>query len=537
MLEALNHPDMIHMILQYLLALPEAKIKNSGTRANVSAALQRKSNDLQTMLAQQSASISSPAIYNLVDLILGTLESHNQQTVGASLQLLSIMLRKHHRYAVTTLLQTSNLVTSADNKTIQMHESDLDFLTGLIDVVGIEQGIEEAYEHHVKDIMSLLECHPCSQELILPKSADGIPKSPNTETTIPGSPRAVTRHSLRVDDPILNSLITLLQSFYTNPVEVNLCLTETIVNIATCGFLELSGWLLPDVSEYALDFVEDDTSRDEQDNSKSNHQDSVRAPAQRPLILIVLAKLAHQTSLYRSQIPRFDDLLAQRHVSLSENTMQGDLRVPHHAVNDVDEFDVVSSLAIRPVAKTSSTSDSLAFRMFSDFTSRSRSDSGDRSQETANSQPGTPTPASKNPLTEFVTGLSEVIRPVMTPTKGRQNEEDIESSVCESVGVEESQARAFKEVDDAILARRVTLPSEVAVPFPKLQKTSTIVKEADVNMIESESTGEENADIDEGKTVSVSHILTNVLILHEFLLEIIALLQVRASLFGGIAYS
>jgi len=40
---------------------------------------------------------------------------------------------------------------------------------------------------------------------------------------------------------------------------------------------------------------------------------------------------------------------------------------------------------------------------------------------------------------------------------------------------------------------------------------------------------------EEEKTVSVSHILTNVIILQEFLLELAALVQVRAGLFGEVS--
>lgn len=44
-------------------------------------------------------------------------------------------------------------------------------------------------------------------------------------------------------------------------------------------------------------------------------------------------------------------------------------------------------------------------------------------------------------------------------------------------------------------------------------------------------------DAEEEKQVSVSHILTNTIVLQEFLLELAALVQVRAGLFGEVAFA
>jgi hypothetical protein len=42
--------------------------------------------------------------------------------------------------------------------------------------------------------------------------------------------------------------------------------------------------------------------------------------------------------------------------------------------------------------------------------------------------------------------------------------------------------------------------------------------------------------VEEEKKVSVNHVLTNVIVLQEFLLEVAALVQVRAGLFGEVRY-
>jgi hypothetical protein len=47
--------------------------------------------------------------------------------------------------------------------------------------------------------------------------------------------------------------------------------------------------------------------------------------------------------------------------------------------------------------------------------------------------------------------------------------------------------------------------------------------------------GEREGEVEE-KKVSVNHVLTNVIVLQEFLLEVAALVQVRAGLFGEVKY-
>jgi hypothetical protein len=129
-----------------------------------------------------------------------------------------------------------------------------------------------------------------------------------------------------------------------------------------------------------------------------------------------------------------------------------------------------------------------------------------------------------------------------------------------------SQVAAFAEVDRAILARKVGIPSPkgelVPHPFPNLapnardQDSAVAVEDHDRVTAtspvdkgdESPATGgeqfddaREEAEIEaeeeeEEKLVSVSHVLTNVILLQEFLLELAALVQVRAGLFGEVRF-
>lgn len=59
---------------------------------------------------------------------------------------------------------------------------------------------------------------------------------------------------------------------------------------------------------------------------------------------------------------------------------------------------------------------------------------------------------------------------------------------------------------------------------------------SETSSIRSESVASELKQADEVSEVTLSHLLTNVIILQEFMLELVAIVQVRASLFGEINF-
>ena len=129
---------------------------------------------------------------------------------------------------------------------------------------------------------------------------------------------------------------------------------------------------------------------------------------------------------------------------------------------------------------------------------------------------------------------------------------------------------AFAEVDKTILARKVGMPTPkgdlIPPPFPNLapnarDQDSAVAVEGDYHITaaspldkgtESPDTDDEQFDDaqeegeveveaeeqeeEEEKLVSVSHVLTNVILLQEFLMELAALVQVRAGLFGEVRF-
>jgi len=109
-----------------------------------------------------------------------------------------------------------------------------------------------------------------------------------------------------------------------------------------------------------------------------------------------------------------------------------------------------------------------------------------------------------------------------------------------------SQIAAFQAVDQKILARRVGLPPSrkvEAIPLNFDRKPANGDGEPDGNGIGDDarsSVASENGDTTTPageKTVSVSHIITNAIILQSFLLEIAALVQARAGLFDEVRFA
>ena len=554
-LEALDHPDMIHLILHYLLALPDTTTSPT-LRTSISAARQRKSMDLATLMSSQSDWTSTPALFNLVDLIQGSLRSQSPQTVSVTLQLVSVILRRHHRYAVTTLLWTSQIMHDGPQRTVGAHEKEMDFLLSLAGDIGGDIDFDEVYESHIQDSIGVLESHPCSIALVAPKSPSRTTKAPGSQATIPGAPRDIRPHTLRPEDPMLKTFVSILTTFFTNPIDINLSLTAVIVDLATCGYMRLEGWLLPGPSGYIFDHDEEDS---EDPNTASLEDDpeiqemaqlkalkkARRTPkwieTEIPPLLSQLRVLVEQAASYRNEIPRFDDILQQRR----------------------DAFQAASSITVSPIHakpapprssfESSSRSaspprnpfDSLAQRIFPELGTPSRSHSPRGRRQDQPRSHGFATPPRNTvgaPPPQFPMGLETPSRGssrAFSPSPLRNRDERLKP-----LGVPPSQTAAFAAVDQTILARKVGLPSPKGelhpIPFPNLRDLTATHGDGDT-----ESASEGAADDDasaKGETaeekvlVSVSHVLTNVIVLQEFLFELAAMVQGRAGLFGEIKF-
>lgn len=331
-LEALDHPDMINLILHYLLGLPDAIAeKESGGKDLVAAARKRKSMDLLSMIAESARPDSTPMLFNLVDMILSCLRSQNQQTIYVTLQLVSTILKRHHRYAVITLLRTEHIYKEP-HRTIGAHKQEVEYFMSLAGVIGGLDHFDEIYEYILKDTMTRVESHPCSLKLVAPKISTNNHKLPAIPDSLPGAPQDVCEHTLRPEDPLLNTLIDILSTFFVNSVETNLSVTETLVDLAVCGYMAVEGWLARDPQKYIFD-EDSDSPLSTNLTQPLEHEDDdpidlAEIAAQRamlasrrrprwipqtlPRLMRVLQELVDGVATYKETVPRFDDLLQQR---------------------------------------------------------------------------------------------------------------------------------------------------------------------------------------------------------------------------------
>jgi hypothetical protein len=518
--------------------------------------------DLATMMTAQEEA-STPALFNLVDLIQGSLRSPNEQTIAVTLQLVSIILRRHHRYAVTTLLWTSQVLSDGPQRPIGAHDMEMDLLLTLAGDIGGDDNFDEVYENHLKDCISVLESHPCSIDLIAPKSAGGTLKFPGSQASIPGAPRGIRPHVLSPDDPMLKTLLAILATFFTNAIETNLSLTGTIVDLATCGYMRIDGWLLPDPAKYVYD-EEDDDGTDYANLSgeysiefqeilqlralKKARRTPKREESQIPEFLMHLKTLVDQVLAYKTEIPRFEELLQQRREAFQAASSANATPIPIRTSAPRSSYESTSRSSSPP---RPSALDSLAQRIFPDLGTPSRSNSPrgrpiqDRSTSSGvsvNYGFATLTTKREVPPPQFPMGRdtpSEGSSRAFSPSPLRDGNTRFRGD-----SIRDSQAAAFAAIDQSILARKVSQPTPKAglnpIPFPSLTGSEASTRagsEQDTEEASISADGEQDkTKEEEEKLVSVNHVLTNVIVLQEFILELAALVQVRAGLFGEVAY-
>lgn len=600
-LESLDHPDMINLILHFLLGLPDtttAVSQEEKDPSSISKARKRKSMDLATMMASKTEEVVDPLLYTLVDLVLACLRSPSHQTIHVALQLVSAILKRHHRYAVTTLLRTETLHGDIAHRTVGAQHQEVEFLMSLAGSIGGQDNFDEVYDNILKDTTSRIESHPCSLRLILPKISTINHKLPAVPDSLPGAPRGVQAHTIRPDDPLLGILLDHLELFFVNPVETNLAVTETICDMALCGFMNIDGWLLRAPSKYIydnddsyhplsptegnedrLDVAADDILSD--DPEKADEVNKCRrrpiwSQSDLPRILDILQYLTDQVAAFSGSIPRFDDLLQQRR----EAFQIADAPPPPPPAKHIQPQSLgtpgtpgqASSIHTSRSASPSRQGglEGFARRLLKDLDELGTPSPRNRNQGAPGSSGGygIGTPSSVNkpppvPPKEFSLGFD-------TPSKGGGTPQrpitPIFQTQPEEDPIKASQAAAFQAIDQQILARKVGLPiKRKKAESAPLKLGGKIGEEAGGSREEEDNdkpppppakddpppAGGEGEDTTqtsimsperlpavpaEDKKVSVSHVLTNIVVLQSFLFELAALVQVRAGLFDEVHY-
>jgi hypothetical protein len=551
-LDSLDHTEMVHLVLQYLLALPEL------TRPRSPRALSRKTSLLLLTQPENEEDRLNPALFNLVDLLQSSVTSSNAQTVIAALKLATVVVGKNHPYAVDTLLQTTPAESSEPLRTHGSLDVEMQTYLSLAEDIGGETGLDEAYEGHLKDTLKLIELHVCSSKML---ALNGLGISSVQDQTSSTGSREVSPHFVQLDDEFLAHLLTLLESFLTNNIEVNLALTESLISLVSCPRLRLEGLAAVDPRYYILTASGEDPAL--VGDSKALHQlkETRRHPSwqpiHNPLLLAKLQGLQGDIRLLRTRVPDFHQLVSSRkqafrlHEEITEAIMNAPLQ-SRASRRSRDFQGGTGNTGMTPLRPAGLPQRILSAGSVSGSPSRSQSPRGRKpGQDRGLAPTSSPGPSSRSILSQYAPGLD----PTSPPRSKVRSSEPMR--VPSDPGADQIPQMLLADVIEAAnseaLTRRITFPlrsppsttSEAGGTTPSHgDDSSTSLETAEEPDDTSnpppklQQPGDDSADDSPAeREASLSHILTNVVILQEFVLELVAIMQVRASMFGEVKFA
>jgi hypothetical protein len=540
-LDALDHDDLTNLVLQYLLALPEP------TRARSPTALKRRSSLLLLAEPVNEDDRMNPALFNLIDLLQTSVTSANPQTVIAALKLTTVILGKNHFYAVDTLIQTRLPLHQDMRRTHGALDTEVEAYVALAEGIAGLSGLDKAYENHLKDAMRLIESHGCSNKLLDLGAVIGLAATKPLSNPIRSG--NVLPHMVLRDDTFLNKLLTILKTFFTNNVELNLAVTETLVTLFTCPLFSLEGWLAvePKHYQYASLAQEDCEGRDQRRPSRIARLKPTWEPQHAPALMTTIRGLSEELDTLKVKIADLDGLIAARKQAFRvnaeiEEAMRGAPLLRTNPKRNSQQGVDVSSPTQSSAANVPSSS---IQQRFLDAVSRSPSRSqsrGRRANITSSPTPSAPS-TSGGFLSQYAPGLVSPPPSISTPSRSRPraSEQVARQSSDTAFNLEAGHANERQLLQDVMQAaneermkQQITFPARQVGAGPKGLGISEENNETEGNQVITEQQDEEAEVL---ISASLGHVLTNAVLLQEFVLEVTAIMQVRASMFGEVAFA
>ena len=533
MLESIDHPDLTRLILQYLFGIHVASSDSESSARPTALARRRKSEGLIFHLANRSDN-PSPDLFNLADLILGSLESKNQQTLAATLRLLSVIFRKHHPHALILLLKTRTSRDSDEQRTVDSQERQIDNLLSMAGEIADTQSCEGSYERYLQDSRIRLENHSCTARLLsLPDTGSVRPSTIHIKAEL-----AMKKHTLVAEDPLLLRLLGLMENFYLNDVETNLGLTEVLIDLASCGYTRIEGWFLADPSdctfsddmetgaEVTASLVEQKGESNRLPNGQSLLDDpslSRRKPSwqteDKSPVFSTIHKLVQKTELFREEIQDFGTCLKECRAMVAADDGAG-WALP----NTIGERGILQDIPDTSPNRTQNKGqmESISERLRSERLSGS---------DSRNSSPrGRQLDLSSTPT--LVGRLSHLyVSPVrsLSPNSSRAYSPSPLRNI--SIASTPPKPNILDPRSSSALLRTVQIVGKVDNNRRHLREMSS----SEASSLRSESV-EPGYGAKATREVTSGHLLTNVIILQEFILELAALMDIRAGMFEEVKF-
>ncbi|KAF7197902.1 hypothetical protein HII31_00774 [Pseudocercospora fuligena] len=499
-LDALEYPDLLHMILVYLLAIdnershalsaPQSPVKVDRPPRSPTTIRRRQSLMLLSAPRDPDDAVE-PILFNLVDLITTNIESNNSQSVFAALRLASTLITRQRKYAFGSLLKVEKVTSQPIARTIGALETEIDQYSNLAASVHPHYSVEVAHTRLSDDTRYVIE----SQVPALPTSND--------------DPGKVCTLTLLESDPLLRSMLALLRTFFTNSVDVNLGLTQAIISIAQCVEIRLDSWmaLAPSVSTAAgtasasvkswQTYLDESERENWAAMSTALQAPNFNADAS-PTLHTELASLLAELDNVRTTISNFDQLIAGRKVMLQA------------APIDLSSAGEASSIMDDPNREQQSLNVPRDPSRHSRATSRSSTGRGRADgQLSSSSNTGRSTPRTDE--------ASATASPAASRTASKARA--VESSTSPpGNSIHKPPPPETPSTTDVLMQ---------VISFPDRSKEGqTLVN----NSGEADEASRNDTPVT--RKASLNHVLTNVVILQEFVLEIIAVLQIRAAVLG-----
>jgi hypothetical protein len=353
-------------------------------------------------------------------------------------------------------------------RTVGALNAELAQLLGLATSVVDDPTLNDSFENYLKDASWILE----ARLSMLP--AEDLEEDRPLQ--------------LRKDDPIVRELLNLLGTFFTNSVIVNLALTEVLKSIASSHLVSLDGWLLIDPMKYnysAAPTTESDSTVEVLERIQLAYREPTWSSADVPILTSVLQSLVQQIQGWRKEIPDFDILIAARRDLLhQDNDSRQSASRSRHASEPPTR-----SPSERPVARMA--------QVGSDF--------------------GSPRGRATRPL-----DLQSLASPPQRPAAGSP----VRDLSVLSAATRESSMTRQSAADE--LRKRLAEPFQVS---PQPQRARSEADEAgDATAVHTDRSDDAVVD-DPSESATLGHVLTNAVILYEFLLELSAIVQARGSLY------
>ncbi|KAL9013168.1 MAG: hypothetical protein Q9173_002121 [Seirophora scorigena] len=504
-LEKLNETSVIRLLLRYMLAAPAQPSPVKKPSRPSTLAQRRKSETLISNNAHRSDD-PSPDLVTLTNILHCYLMSRNQQTVTASLRLLATLLRSWHEFANTTLMKIQSSHSASSKRPKSMHDQQLNVLYSLAEDLLDDEALEALYESHLQDAQIMLETHPCSAPQLL------FPYDEILEKIVPKK-RSIQRMIIP-DDLLVTCLLSLLENFLVNDIEVNLSLSETLATLASCKETSLEGWLMSSPSEALVD--DGAKNEDRRESTGSSRKEPDASP-----VFARLESLVERIDRLRQDIQDFDIHLSER-------------RHIFKVGGEID--DILAGIPSRKSheshgqRKRSAQKDRTAVSSISGRLEASRDVSrstSPRGRQGGHSSGNYPQPKS-------VVGHLSHLHLSPSPSSSSPLERTYSPSPLRAQSISTTASSRLPSPRGPPDALRQKIRLKITTLGSRGQPRGSGGSETSSLYSESVKAGSAVVGGGEEKEISLSHLLTNVIILQEFILELAAIIQVRASLFGEV---